>query len=593
LRALHPPHGIVAFFTAAAVMTAAAGRAQAQTVDYFSTPWIAQPGTANPNGGAGSESPSSGGAGTPSAISSGLYARAQAQSSPNARPWNFSAHVGIDEIATDNPEDSASDRTIDLASLFFAGITASADTARLNGILSATGLYRQDLEESSLDRFAGYGYVRGQGTIVPDSIFMYIRGLEVDISRQGGGLDNALIEPATTTHIYEISGTPYLYSIVDDFAVNVLRYQIGQVWFDRNTGLIQDAGETIPAISDSTDQMAREDFRMAGTVLPRLLTDVSLAAQENDSGSTGSGDFTRDRGEAINEYELTRSFSVIGGAGYERLHDEEFPNIDGEGLVWDIGARIRPNADSYALLTYGRHDLKDDFAGELVWRVSPLTNIYGAYTDSITNGQQTLIAGNDASELGPEGTTTHLTFDESTVIGTLDDALLNASPGAGGSESLLGVSQSDINNALPLENGLFRVEAFRATARTLFDNNPINLTVLHIERTQLTDAASFGQIGRVETSNGVILSWHPTLTNRLTGLASIRYERVDLGEDQPLFYGIPTNSDDYGAALGLTWIISGTLSGIARYDFVYRQAHSSSDSSYENALTIGLRKTFD
>ena len=557
--------------------------ALAQTADYFATPWIA-PAT---------ESPDNVGSSSRNAYS-GLYARAQAQAEPNAPPWTLSEHLGIDEIATDNVADSQDNRGADLGSLFSAGAIATANTVRLNGVFSATGVYRQDLEDTALDRFSAYGFARSQATIIPQSLFFYVRGLADDVSRQGGGIENPLVQTSEQTHLYEISGSPFLHSTIDDFGVNVLRYQIGQVWFERNTGAVQIPGLTVGPISDSTNQLAREDLQVPGTVFPRLLADVSLSASENNSGPLGSGDFMRDRGELINEYEVTRSVSAIGGIGYERLNDNEFSNVDGESPVWDVGTRFRPNADSYALLIYGRHDLKSDFAGELVWRLTALTNIYAAYTDSITNGQQELIGSSDASELGPEGTLTRVAFDESTVIGTLDDALLSGTPGTGGAVSLVGVPLADINNALPLQDGLFRIKELRASAHTVIEGNPIRLTILHLERTQLTQSSSFGgQVGRIETSEGAILSWHPWLASQLSGLVGLHFEHVNLGTDELLPFIPTSNSDNYGATLGLTWRISRSLTGIARYDFVYRDAHSSSQSSYENALTIGLHKTFN
>jgi len=134
-------------------------------------------------------------------FSSGLYARAQSQSEVNAPPWTLSEHVGIDEIATDNVGDSQDNRGADLGSLFSAGATATANTARLNGILSATGVYRQDLEDTTLDRFSAYGFARSQATIIPQSLFFYVRGLadgdpdeRADDHRRAEGLRHLVVQ---------------------------------------------------------------------------------------------------------------------------------------------------------------------------------------------------------------------------------------------------------------------------------------------------------------------------------------------------------------------------------------------------------------
>ncbi|MGH6878580.1 MAG: hypothetical protein ACREHV_14555, partial [Rhizomicrobium sp.] len=358
--------------------------ALAQTVDYFSTPWIIAP--LQPNGANNTESGLSAGgqSGNRSPGASDLYSREAAQLAPNAPPWTLTENVGIDEIATDNIAETEFNRTADIESLASAGVVATADSTRLNGILSATGVYQRDIKDTTLDGFSGYGYANGQAAVIPDMLYFSINGLMDDISRTGGGLPDALVQTAQETQTYSISGSPYLTNQIGNFGINVLRYQIGQVWFANNTGAIQTPGLGIGPITSSMDQNAREDFKTEGVLLPRLMSDLSLSGTENDSGEFEGGDYTNYNGELMNEYEVTRYASAIGGAGYERLHDSDSPEINGDDPVWDIGTRLRPNPDSYALLTYGRHDLKSDFAGELWWQLSDLTNIYAAYTDSIT-----------------------------------------------------------------------------------------------------------------------------------------------------------------------------------------------------------------
>lgn len=577
---------------------AAENEAHAQTADYFSTPWIVAPTPANQSNATQTNAPPNGepsGAGNVSPGGhSGLYARLQAQAAPNAPSWTLTEHVGIDEIATDNTTGGSSDRTADLASLFSAGGTATADTSRLTGILTATGLYRRAINNTGSDGFSGYGYLNGQGTIIRDTVFMSIHGVMDDINRQGAGITNPLVQSPQDTQIFQISGSPYIYTPADDFGINLIRYQVSQVWFNRNTGAFENSGVTVGPISASTNQLVREDFKMPGTIFPRLLTDVSLSGSENDSG--GTGDFTRFRGELINEYELTRFASLIGGGGYERLHDNTFSVVNGDDPVWDVGTRLRPNADSYALLTYGHHDLRSDFAGELVWRLTALTNIYAAYTDAITNAQQMLLANNDTSELGPEGTVTHVTFDESTLIGTLDDELLGAPPGTGGlSLSPFGIPVTDLNNTIPLDNGLFRIKSLRASGNSTFENSPIVLTFLRLDSTRLTGLDAFAQAGDIDVTNGAILTWKPALNRMLSGYVSLRYYHSDVTSQQPEFFfykTVTTVSNNYGVSLGLTQILSDSLTAVLRYDLTYHEPDNNVPGSLQNALTLGLHKTF-
>jgi uncharacterized protein (PEP-CTERM system associated) len=564
-----------------ALATGCGDNAQAQTVDYFSTPWIFSPlppnGASNPQNEVPSGGRTNGG-------NSSLYARSQAQSEPNAPPWIFTANLGIDEIATDNVAETKDGRIADLGSLLSAGASVSADSTRLYGILSATAVYRRQLEDTALDGFSGYGYGNGRAAIIPGMFYFNMHGLMDEVSRVGGGIQNPLVQTSQETQVYSISGSPILSNSIGDFARNVARYQIGQTWFSNNTGALQAPGLSIGPITSSTSQTGREDFKMAGTLMPRLMSDMSLSGTENDSGASGSGMYTNLNGELINEYEVTRYLSAIGGAGYERLHDDAFSNIDGEGAVWDIGMRLRPNADSHLILTYGRHNIKSDFAGELRWDVTDLTTLYAAYTDSITNSQASVLGSTDASQMGPDGAVSGVAFDQSTLIGTLDDSALNEGPGGGESvASPFGVPLADINDALPLQNGLFRDKSFRATGRSTIEQNTLSLTIYHAQTTQLTRNGLFGTpVGQVNTSDGAIFSWSRTLVPGVSGTASLSYTRS--GFD---------NSNLFNTTFQLTKELSRSFSIVLRYDLIHRDANANTNSFLQNAVTIGLHKTLD
>jgi uncharacterized protein (PEP-CTERM system associated) len=558
--------------------------AQAQTADYFATPWVVSP-MASPGNSQSSNGADEAGAKKSPGIYADIYERTTAQDDPNAPPWTLSEHLGIDEIATDNIALAKTNRQADLSSLFSAGAIATAESSRLNGILSATGVYRRNIEDEGLDGFSGYGYANGQLVIVPGSLVLSIHGLMDDISREGNPVQNALVQVAQDTQTYSISASPFLSNRIGDIGINVLRYQIGELWVHNNTSAIQIPGLSIGPISSSIDQNVREDYKMAGTLAPRLMTDVSLSGMENDNGTgeEGSGDFTRATGEAINEYEMTRFASAIFGGGYERLHDSEFRDVDGEGPVWDVGTRWKPNANSYFLLTYGRHDLRNDFAGEMSWRLTDLSSVYAAYTDSITNSQQSIIGSNGASQLGPDGAASGVTVDQSTLIGTLDDPTLNAGPGEDSGGSPLGTPLTDANAYMPLQNGLFRVKALSATARSQAGINSFSLTAYRSESTQLTGVGAFSTlVGQVELTRGIIFSWQRPLSADLSGYSSLGYSHSELG-----------GSELYSASLGLTKTLTDSLSAVARYDFFYHNAHPSTIGYVQSAVTIGLHKTFN
>jgi hypothetical protein len=563
--------------------------ASAQMLEYFSAPQAAPQ---NPGNQTAGQAPSSQQTNPYGAGTSSLYGQIQSQSAAAAPPWILTEHVGIDEIATDDIDfPLAGRRQADLGSLFSAGGTLTADSVRVYGILSLTGIYRRQVEDSAINGFLGTGYANEMVTLLPGSLYLGLRGLVDDVSREGLGLQNPFAgTQGYFSQAYQISATPLYYTRIDALTFNLLRYEIGQIWYDRNNGIVTSQGTIIPAISNSSDQVARDDFRMDGTVFQRLLTDVSLsAASFNNSGSRNSSDFTREQGQVVNAFALTRSLALVAAAGYERLHDRASPRVNGQDATWSAGIRFLPNADSYALLTYGRQDLRSDFAGELGWSVTPRTNLYMDYTDSVITLQQAQVSDNNVSEIGPYGAITHVSFDESPVISTLDDPLLIRPPGPDSPTTTLGVPLADISNALPLTNGLYRIKALRASASSEVEDNVFRLTLLNIDETQLTALGplQLGQLGSA-TLQQAILSWGRFLSPDVS--ARIAVNVGHLSEDQILGRALSESTNRYGTTLIANWQMSNRLYWQFRYDFI---GSGKSLNLYANVLSVGLHVTID
>ena len=513
------------------------------------------------------------------ASSSSLYAQQQAQLQPNAPAYSLTEHFGIDETVTDNVYETSDNRRGDLSSYLSAGLNASADTSRLNGVLSVTTFYKNSIHDSSQDQFLASGYGRAQVAILPGNLFLNVHANMDDVSRTGGSVQDPLAQTSQDTHTYSISASPVLMNNVGDFGTNVLSYQVGKVWFDNNTAPIIFPGLNLGPINSAFDQSVQETFRMPGTIFARLLTDISLRASEDDSGLLGSGRYTNLNGEVVNEYEITRSIGLIGGIGYEKLHDDIYKNIDGSDIVWDAGLRFKPNVDSDFILTYGRHDLESDFSGEAHWQITPFTSVYASYTDSISNSQQAIIGNVANSQIGMSGAQSGVSDDQSTVIGTLDMGDLGAAPG---SQASFGIPLSTLDNALPLQNGLFRIKSFQGSLQTTLDDSyPASLTVYHVDSTQLTGSgSSISQIGQHEISDGAMFSVSRQFSEDFGAAGSASYSRTNFG-------------DTYDASVGVNQGLSENLSLAARYDFISRDGHNGVPGYVQNLLTLGIHATLN
>jgi uncharacterized protein (PEP-CTERM system associated) len=562
----------------AAATASASWPARAQSFDYFSTPWILEPQTTLP----GQPQPPANDIVPPFNVDqptaySDIFGFATQVGNPSAPPYQLTPRLGLSETLTDNVGETHTDRQWDLISSLSAGFLAGADTAHMTGLLSYTGVLQDYLHDTHSNNFSNFGFGTAHITLLPGEFFIDLRASADDVLRSGGGLANPVIQNGNATQVYIVSASPYFTTRIGDAGFAILRYQFSQAWFNQNTAPITlPLSTTVGPISNSTNQQARADLKFPGTLAPRLASNISLSASSADTGFDATGNFERALGELINEYELTRSLSAIGGIGYEALKDNKFTAINGQGVTYDIGGRWQPNADSSVLLLYGRHDLKSDIGGEIEYRITPFTSFYAAYTDSIQTSQNTLIAANDADQLNPAGPVAGITYDQNPAISTLNDASLAMAADPSTLDVPLGLPLSDIDNFSPLQNDIYRTKSLQGIVYSNVASNPISLVLYDVQQTSLT-----GQIPPQITTRGANLNYSPTLSPDLFGLATVGYNLVSTD-----------HAHVFNAGVGARYLLSQTLSVAMRYDFILRTAHPNTSGYVQNAVTLSINKNF-
>jgi uncharacterized protein (PEP-CTERM system associated) len=303
---------------------------------------------------------------------------------------------------------------------------------------------------------------------------------------------------------------------------------------------------------------------------------VALDYGSETTGISAIGTFSRSTNSVIQEYQITRSISAIASGGFEWLDDRYYPLVVGQGGTWDVGGRWQPNINSSILVVYGHHDLKTDIAGEVQFRLTPFTSFYAAYTDSIGTGQQSLLANNDASLLNPAGPVSGVTFDQSSIIATLNDSSLAAAGDLDTTGVPLGVPLADVENFTPLQNDLLRTKLFRATLYSNIGASPISLTAYNADQTSLT---FFGPPRTV--TRGAYVSWTPSLSPDLYAFVQGGYNSNSLDK-----------GNLYSASVGAHYGLSPTIALGMRYDFAYRTARPYTGGYIQNAVTVSINKNF-
>jgi len=490
----------------------------------------------------------------------------------NAPPYLIIPHIGLSEILTDNVRHTHSNRQADLLTLLQVGATVTADTTRLQGVLSYNLDWRQGLRDGHENRLSQLGYGTAHVTLVQDYLFFDLRAHTSEIDRSGLGTPNPnLATKAESTQTYVVSASPDFRTRVGNLGFADIRYSATKVWFERNTGATVINGIALGPLSDSTHQQAHADFKMPGTLDPRLLTDLSGTMTYTQS-SRLLGIYRNYAATLLNEYAVTREISAIAGVGYEKLSNPRFAQLQGEGVTFDGGARWRPNADSSIMLLYGRHDLKSDIAGLVQYKYSDTTFLYGIYTDSITSAQGGVAGNTLNAAFGLDGpyVGNGFGFYENPAIDELGDNFGSGIP--------LGLA----NGFLSGQNDFYRVKSFRAHLHTAILGESIAFAVHYIDSTSLTGLRQPPQV----TNEGATISWLPYLGQDYSGLLLVGYRHQR-----------PNQGEVLNFAAGVSYHFSASFNGTLRYDFIHNMGNTNfagpnAGGFVVNSLTLRLRKTF-
>ena len=464
--------------------------------------------------------------------------------------WEIDGRANLTEIVTDNVGLGRNRREADLISEFSAGVTVTTDTPRLLGVMSYTGTYRQALSTSGQNRFMQYGILNEHATLIPDYFTIDFLGNANEVDRLGLGVaNNSLRSNAGTTQIFSLGASPDLRSQVGRLGFVDLNYFYDQLWTDRNTGPIVSPLGSVGALTGSKRQLARASFQMPGTLDARLQTTVSVDGSEMTTGG-GLGTFRRASAQLSNEYQLVRSFSLIGQGGWETLSDSQIAKLNGKGVIWNFGGHWQPNVDSSIYLLYGRHEFNNDISAQWQWQITPVTDFTGTYTDNVTNPLGSLTGG-----LGGG-------FITNPIVST---------PG-GGTFTLPGTFF--IPGLQSQQNNIFRQKLLNADLGTTLDGHDLHLAVFH------SDRHSFTNIGPKDDSNtGIYLySTEP--------IAQDAFVTTRLG----YVLSSVSNAVTYNVGVTASYRLTPTLDGSLGYDFVHRDISVRGFAFTTNSITLRLRK---
>ena len=496
--------------------------------------------------------------------------------------------LGVDAGVTDNALEVERPRRADAFTTVSPTLQVAGDTSRLQVNLNYAPVATLYAQTPLQNRFDQYGNGVALATLVPEAVFLDLRGSVTQQSLTGGyGQANTTLGLNRNDQVQStaFSVTPYVQHRFGGFGTARLGYSLARTVesgygnqnnFNNAQALLYNNG--FGAIGNLTTQRERASF-VTGENLGRLNDAVAVeAVQYNGIGAFRNAH----RNQVTNDvgYAITRTITALVGFGYQDLRYNSLPAVQIREPIWSVGGRITPSQDNSLTITYGRRDGFNAAAVDGALSPTARTRVFVRYATGLTTDaeeQQNLLA---TTNVGPTGLLV---------------------------DSVTGAPVSSNSGAFGTDNGLYRLRRFSITGLLLLNRDSVSVSLEQDDRHGTTAGlpGAAGTAAPVTASdNGVFgtLSWEHELSPAMTSTAS-------------LSYGVDNNSYLVGTAasgsqrtvqttLALNYIFTETLTGSARYLFTDRSGGvgrtnagsfaygQTGQNLTENLLLVGLRKSF-
>ena len=515
--------------------------------------------------------------------------------------WQVSPSIGVDIGVTDNALRVNSPRRADVFTLLTPAILVSADTARIQANASYTpsiSIYASNSSQSRVDQFGQAGALV---TLVPEAVFLDLRGSVSESSLIGGfgTADGRGFNRNNQVTTVALSATPYVQHRFGGWGTGLASYSIAQTFQSQptgtqvNQGLLINQGNANNGVAagptffgssgDLTTQRERASFT-TGENLGRINNLSIVSATQYDGSGSYRGAY-RNEVSTTTGYAVTRNVTALATIGYQDLHYAGVPPYNVNQPLWSVGGRYAPNPNLSLTLTYGRRDGIEDFAANGYWSPTARTAIYANYSTGLTSSAEEYQNVLETTSVGPTG--------------LLTDRVTGAPVSSGGS------------GFFGNQNGVFQLRRVSVTGLLSYDRDSFTASISNERRTAVTNTVTNTGAGIVPsgtTTTGTFgtISWGHQFSERLTGNVTASYGVNDNGAAFGLGAGSQTS---FTGAAGVGYIFTPTLTGRVQYIHTnnsgaggngfalngfntFNNSGSRSGSYEENALLAGLRKSF-
>ena len=502
----------------------------------------------------------------------------------NSPAWRISPSIGVLVGVTDNSGLSGSSGQTDVYTTISPSLLLTGDTSRFRVNLSyapRVSFYASNSSQNRVDQsFAGSVLA----TIVPEAVFVDLRGLTSVDSRTGGISQNNVqaLNRQDQVQSTSFSVTPYARHRFGGWGTAEIGYSLARTIQDNASNpngvatRLDAFGQLSPGFGvtgNLTTQRERASFT-TGENFGRFNNELTVEAIQYSGFGVYQGAF---RNTVNNElgYAVTRTITLLGGVGYQDLRFNSVPVTRIQEPTWNVGTRLAPNADSTITVLYGRHDGFASVSFDGNYSPTARTRLFGRYSTGLTTGAEDQQALLQSTSVGPTG--------------LLVDSTTGVPVGGGG---LFGT-----------QNGLSKVRRLSVGASLLLNRDTFSASVSNEDRTTVVNSTSFtGTAVPAGTStSGTFgsLSWQHELSPIMTSTASVSYG-VTSNVGALLGTGSNQSQKSLSFTAGLSRTFTETLTGNVNYLHSERLGGGQASTVpaqlggnfTQNTLLVGLRKSF-
>jgi predicted porin len=258
-------------------------------------------------------------------------------------------------------------------------------------------------EHPKLDNLVNNLNLLGSGEVIPDAVFLDVRGFAAPISLSRVGALSADAQPVSDVNTRDSFGyevrPDYKFNLGDYFSSDAFLTQGGIFFVQPSTVSV---GAPLPFDAPQNTLMTSLTERItSGTWFSRLQWSLNGSGTETNQNSQTQ----KESAGLFNAgYAITRQFALLASVGYQ-TYDSSIGLLKKlDGITAIGGAHITFGSDFDFTVNAGQQYNFPVITGQLTWAVGPSTSILASATDTVTTPQERLLGNLGSLSTTPDGT---------------------------------------------------------------------------------------------------------------------------------------------------------------------------------------------